>query len=344
MKWLWSVVRGLILFAALCLSLGGAVGSLLAWGGVASDWLDVLTHFAPFFFAAGLISLPLTLMVGRSRLVVSLGLIAMVGSGALMAQDIMRAFEKPAPAVAGAAPLKVIQFNLWGRNTDPEGTARWILAQDADVLVFEEAFGETDPIIAALRAKYPYATTCADPWPCSTMIMTRERPLEGGGFEKPDSAAHVPGAWVKLATAAGPITVVGVHYTWPAPAGPQQAQSRRLTIGISPFDKRRLLIAGDFNSTPWSFSLRRQDNRFGVERRSHAIFSWPANYFTRWKIQSPLPFFAIDHIYAGADFVNFQVVRGPKLGSDHFPLVATFGVIAPAAPRPAGAQGEPSVP
>lgn len=334
MKWLWSVSRGVLWTAALLLSLGSAVGAVLAWGGAVSDRLDVLTHFAPFYCAAALFSLPLILIAGHSRGLLMLSAIAMTASGALMAPDLMRRNDATASTtpVAAAAPLKVIQFNLWGRNTDPEGTTRWILAQNADVLVFEEAFGATDPIIAALRARYPYATTCADPWPCSTMIMTREKPLDGGGFEKPDSPAHVPGAWVTLATAAGPITVVGVHYTWPVPAGPQQAQSRRLTIGIAPFDKHRLIIAGDFNSTPWSFSMRRQDRRFGIERRSHGIFSWPASYFTRWKIQSPFPFFAIDHVYAGADFVNAKVVRGPRLGSDHFPLVATFWIRAQAPP------------
>ena len=91
--------------------------------------------------------------------------------------------------------------------------------------------------------------------------------------------------------------------------------------------KDRLILAGDFNSTPWSFSRRREDAMFGLERRTKALFSWPAGEVSRHRIKVPFPFLAIDHVYAGKAWRTVSVRRGPRLGSDHYPVVV---VLAPA--------------
>ena len=92
------------------------------------------------------------------------------------------------------------------------------------------------------------------------------------------------------------------------------------------YERKRLIIAGDFNSTPWSFTLRRQDEALGLVRRNQAMLSWPAMAFSRWNIHMPLPFLAIDHVYAGSDWVTLGAERGPALGSDHFPVVVTLAL------------------
>jgi endonuclease/exonuclease/phosphatase (EEP) superfamily protein YafD len=47
------------------------------------------------------------------------------------------------------------------------------------------------------------------------------------------------------------------------------------------------------------------------------LFSWPAT-------RSPIPILPIDHLYAGPAWRTVNVERGPHLGSDHYPLVATL--------------------
>ena len=125
----------------------------------------------------------------------------------------------------------------------------------------------------------------------------------------------------------GAFDVVGVHYTWPTTAD-QAAQGRMLATALKQFPKDRLILAGDFNSTPWSFARRREDALFGIERRTRGLFSWPANKFSRYHIQFPFPFLAIDHIYAGRDWKTVSIERGPALGSDHYPVVAVLALDA----------------
>ncbi|MDE2488701.1 MAG: endonuclease/exonuclease/phosphatase family protein, partial [Alphaproteobacteria bacterium] len=88
-------------------------------------------------------------------------------------------------------------------------------------------------------------------------------------------------------------------------------------------------VTGDFNSTPWSFSRRRWDKAFGLIRRDRALFSWPAGK-TVWGVKPPFPILPIDHVYAGPDWATVSIRRGPKLGSDHYPVVA---ILAPVGPR-----------
>ena len=320
-----SFGAGLVRLAAMLLALTAMSLSLLALGGVVSRWLDVLTHFAPFYLAAGVVAVAARLLTGTdgARPTVTMGLAAIGFAAVLMAPEIFVSLMRDPPPATGQT-LKLVQFNLWGENFDPAGTAAWIRSQHADVVVLEEASGQASPIPAMLKDAFPYQTSCAPPRPCSTVILTREKPTAFAGLLGDLSPARLAGAWVTLGDGPRAFTVVGAHYTWPIPAGPQQAQSIRLSKVLEGFDKKNLIVAGDFNSTPWSFALWRQDARFGLQRRTRALFSWPAARFTRWNLRSPIPFLAIDHVYAGDDWKTVSVARGPRLGSDHFPVVAVL--------------------
>ena len=63
------------------------------------------------------------------------------------------------------------------------------------------------------------------------------------------------------------------------------------------------------------------DGLFGLERRTRALFTWPAGRFSRLRFAAPFPILAIDQVYAGSDWKTVAVRRGPELGSDHYPVV-----------------------
>ncbi len=289
--------------AAIVIAIVTAGAALLSLGGAVSERLDVLTHFMPFYFAGGVLALALA-VAGRAEL-----------APILLA------------ARPGATPtgkhLKLIQFNLWAGNFDPERTAKWIVAENADIVVVEEAIGAGASVPPAIAHQYPYRTTCRVDFDCSTLILSAAPPEASGDLW---GAGRTPlsGAWAKFGDGAGAFTVVAAHFTRPFPAGPQQAQSRRLADILDRFDKSSLIVAGDFNSTPWSFALRRQDARFGLARLTRAMFTWPAARFTRWRLWSPLPFLPLDHVYAGSGWRAVSVARGPRLGSDHYPVVVVL--------------------
>jgi endonuclease/exonuclease/phosphatase (EEP) superfamily protein YafD len=88
-----------------------------------------------------------------------------------------------------------------------------------------------------------------------------------------------------------------------------------------------MVLGGDFNSTPWSFQRRRDDQALGLIRRDRALWSWPTGE-GQPRLPAPFPFLPLDHIYAGPGWATTSVRRGPRLGSDHYPIIVTLAPVA----------------
>lgn len=307
------------LLAAVC-----AGAAITAHEGRTSLRWDILAHFAPVWFAGAGITLLLSLVAfnGLARWTVGvLSLTGLIAAGGLMLPEFTRS---TGPHAGPDAPgqIKLIQFNVWDKNVDPERTVDWIASQRPDIAVLEE----TTPAFRRLvEARTGWSSLCHD---CEVMIYSRlpqRLALLPPMGPKPGPLAHA-----EFEDARGPFSVIGVHDAWPTDEAMQQAQEARLARVIGAFPRDRTIVAGDFNSAPWSFSRRAWDKAFAIPRRDRALFSWPAGK-TVWRhVRPPFPILPIDHVYAGPGWATVDIHRGPKLGSDHYPVVA---ILAPVAPR-----------
>ncbi len=297
------------------LAVAAAGPVLLAQAGRFSNRLDAFTHFAPLYAAMAVAAASLWLVGGRrGRLAPLISLAALAGAALLMAPELAAAAraERVKP---GAETLKIVQFNLFYLNSAPKAAADWIIAQDADVVVVEESYDNASEVLRRLETAYPHVTPCPGGRPCSVRILSKREPLR--------SPAHRPvrgyGSVASASFAGEGFTyaVVGVHYVWPDPVNPQRLNRQTLRRSLQGMDRENLILTGDFNSTPWSFALRRQDRQLGLERRTRALFSWSP----RPGLPRILP---IDHLYAGSGWKTVSVRRGPRLGSDHYPVIAVL--------------------
>ena len=298
-----------------------ACAALLAHGGRFSARLDVLTHFAPFWLAGAALVLAYALWPCPPTLRASmagLGLIGALASVALIAPEILRTPEPEAPATT-PNQIKIIQFNTWGRNQDLIGTVRWIENQHADIIVMEECDG---PIRELLMAGGHYHISRGM---LGVAIFSRAPPSHKPFFLGPPWEDWPGIARATFTAPGGDFSVVGLHLTWPTQSW-QKTQRRRVAEMLGRYDKNRLVVIGDFNLTPWSFALLHQDQDWGLRRLDKAMFSWPARPFWRGRIASPVPLLPIDHVYVGADWQMISINRGPRLGSDHFPVVVTLAL------------------
>jgi len=309
---------------------GALVCALAAWlaqlGRRSPGW-DVLTHAAPLYLAAGFLTLAAALLFhDRYRtLALVLAVATLAGAILLMAPEYLRSAGPRAPADA-PGQLKVVQFNAWGGQGGIDRAVAWLGAQHADILIVEES---TRSLREAIQAKTGMTLTGGR---SNVAIFSRQPPLS---VERPVNDATGPmmlnGATFQ--TALGPATVFGVHYPWPT----EQDRLRlvpNLVEVIRAHPAATTILAGDFNSTPWSFARQREDSAFGLIRRTRALFTWPVVR------QVPFPILPIDHVYAGSAWATVSVGHGPRLGSDHYPVVV---ILAPAAP-PSGAPAAASAP
>ena len=301
-------------------ALGCAGWALAAQGGRWSVRLDVLTHFAPMLLALSLVPAIYGLVFerrGARLLLVGASTVAIAACAVLIAPEYLRPTSSPVPDGA-PGEIKLIQFNAWERNSRQGETIRWLRAQDPDILIVEEA----SLIAPALKRAFAgYHVSCGD---CSVIILSKAEPISRD-VPVPPVADNIrpPIAGATFRDAHGEFSVFGTHYTWPVYGGWQQAQGRVVSGLLARFPKDRLILTGDFNSTPWSFSRRREDAMFGLERRTRGLFSWPAD---RWiaGMGLPIALLPIDHVYAGPGWRTVRAERGPRLGSDHYPVIITL--------------------
>jgi endonuclease/exonuclease/phosphatase (EEP) superfamily protein YafD len=327
----WSLI--VLVLGCVAFAVVGALGWL-------SEQLDLANQFAPIWTGVGLAAAAVLAAVGgrRARMasLLAAALLLFLG-GQRIAPELMA--RAPPPVVGPARPgvLRLVSFNVWKRNQDPPATAAWILAEDPDIVVFIDAAGRGEEVATALRGRYPYAVRC-DRGNCSTMLLSKRPPLRSGGLAQgdPENKQGLSAAWATYADQAGPYTVVGVHLVRPWPLGPQQAQRRQLLGAISDLPKSRMILAGDFNSTPWTFGLQEFDAAIGLPRRTRALFSWPAGFGR--DLPALLPILPIDQVYAADSWRTVGVWRGPRLGSDHFPVVTWLAPSALLAPAPRAQQ------
>ena len=307
------------------LAVGCLLISALGVGGAFDDRLDVLNHFAPFTLAAAVVAAAIQIAFRKTveKPTLACAVAAIVLSAGVVAPE-LAAKATQRRVSPRSQTIKVVEMNLWSLNVDVPATVRWLAAQRADVLVLEEVVDGNVEIPTMLQAVYPYRNGCDPDIPCTTLILSRVMPVASGAWPAPDPAGLHSAAWAAFGEGGSAFTVIGDHAPWPRPKDHQQVQSALLAARMDAFDRGSLIVAGDFNSTPWSFSLRRQDAEFGLERRTRALFTFPVQPYTRYKLRSPFPLFPIDQIYAGSGWKTVSVTRGPRLGSDHLPTIAVL--------------------
>ncbi len=301
----------LLVGATLC-ALAAGLAQLGRW----SPTWDLFTHFAPLYLAIGLAVVLLALVfTGRWRIaVLSAGFACALAAAVLMAPEYLRSTgPKAAP---GAGPtLKIVQYNAWDGAGGTGRLAAWLDAERPDVVVVAECNRRVREALAQ-RGWWSVAGRS------SVMLFTRDRPL--ATIVPTDNATGpMELIGVVVATPAGDATVLGVHGPWPTQPSLQRQHEALLPI-VRSYPPATTILAGDFNSTPWSFARQRDDRDFGLIRRTRAVFTWPNG-----RHHVPFPILPIDHVYAGSAWATLKVERGPPLGSDHYPVVVTLAPRAP---------------
>ena len=306
---------------AVFLTINGALcatAAALSLGGAFSPYLDVLSHFALIYLAAAAAGTILALFLrnwGR-RVVLGLGAVTLAASLALIVPELMRDVGPTAPAAA-PGQIKIVQFNALRGNPDLPQALDWIVAQDPDIVTIQEARpGLRDALVK--RTGWAVAGSQG-----SLMIFSRSARIT---MDRPKTAW--PLHWVNATypSASGPFEVVTVHHDWPT-SSRHARQRDLLTDLVGRLPRERMILTGDFNSASWSAALRRTDAELDLIRRDRAMPTFPAD---RRGFRWPVPVLPIDHVYAGPGWATVKIERGPRLGSDHYPIVIT---LAPRAPR-----------
>lgn len=279
--------------------------------------IDSLLIVAPYLLAlAALLAMIAALASRRWR----------AGALALLAGCLFTGAVLAAPLFAGAAQfqaqgsksgkLRLVSFNMYKRNFRSGDAVDWMLRQNADFIILLEAARVLEPQIARLRATYPYSYGCAGRGICSTIILSR-RPANGVwplSRGDPENRKGLSALTARFAIAGADVPLTAVHMDRPWPLGEQARFVPELAEAVATVGRHGIL-AGDFNSAPWTFAVRRVAGAGELRLASGAGGTWPAEGLAGI-FRLPL-----DQVYIGPCMARASVRRGPELGSDHLPVV-----------------------
>lgn len=224
-------------------------------------------------------------------------------------------------AISSPRTVRIVEFNAWSQNRAPDRAARWIIAQRPDIVVLLEAAGGGAEIARRLAPTFPHRIGCRGDRPCSTLILARLAPVERRGLARgdADNRRALSAAYMRLTPPQGDVGIVAVHLSRPLPLGRQQRELTELASRTADIPRNGLILLGDFNAPPWSTAVRSASRLLRLQPLAVRA-SWPAP--DAGALFPPL--FPIDQVLLGSGWSAASVVRGPALGSDHYPFVITL--------------------
>lgn len=293
---------------ALWLALLGGLLGRIAWP------LDLLAHFR-VQYAALFVLLACVLLAYRRYWVV---LAAVIGCGVSAVPLFPYIKSDPVPAAIARTrdeTFRLVSFNVWFRNPDMARTAEYIETSGADAVVLLELTPPQAEKLLPLLPSYPYHHI--EPSRMGAAVFTKWPVLSSESVTLAQDGAVA--ARLAIDWRGTPVNVLGVHLNWPL--GPRNSEFRNEELeALVTFSKAQqgpLLVAGDFNLTPWSEYFRDALEESGLHDAARGFGlarSWPAQF-------APAGI-RIDHCLLSPQWRSVSTSIGPWLGSDHLPVVA----------------------
>jgi endonuclease/exonuclease/phosphatase (EEP) superfamily protein YafD len=292
---------------------------------LAARWwwaFDLFSHFRLQYVVAALILTLAALAIRAYPTATVLAVVALVHGWAI--KDLW--WGGTATAAPGGLPLRVVSANVQSQNRTPEKVLEFVRAADADLVVLVDArLGRWQPVLSALRALYPYEAPPASRERPPVVLFSRH-PIARAQLVRP-SGGRRSYLITEVLVGDQALAVVGVHPSSPSPAAGSATRSRNRELDyIADAVRdvgRPLIVAGDFNTTPWSPYFQDLVAAAGVRDASEGhgyVGTWPT-----WFWPALIP---IDHVLVRGPLAVTTVRRGPDVGADHYPLIADLRLLS----------------
>jgi endonuclease/exonuclease/phosphatase (EEP) superfamily protein YafD len=241
------------------------------------------------------------------------------------------------PRVVKSAPISfsLLQMNLYVRNGDHQRAVQFILQSKADVVALEELNPSWRKAIMAdpaLKTRYPHRLA---PFENQLGLLSRypivRHRVEMDTAKTGNPAVNVIDSWItaqlQLVDKTHPVatapllSIIVVHPRHPTSAfgARRQMEVFSALMANSSATPRPLIMAGDFNATPWSPALQLLCKTMQLHNTAEDRLpqpSWPS-----WLLPARIP---LDQILYSNGLTLNNRTTGPDYGSDHLPVQAYF--------------------
>jgi vancomycin resistance protein VanJ len=240
--------------------------------------------------------------------------------------------------------LKILQFNVWKLNREPNKVYQLLDQEKPDVVALEEYTRHQDYVLSReLKKRFPYAVVRVDMTQSVDDLESEGEdnalysrlPLDNvrvwvtqhdHKLPKPNTEKVIVAT---IRVKGQPVDVMVMHTASPTQQHRYYHQKFHMAMLEDHLDEMapNVVLMGDLNATPWSWTMRRLLRQTGLKDSNEGVGIWPT--WPRW-----LPLLPLDQVlYKGRlQLVSRRVL--PAAGSDHLPVVATFHLSATKLPVP----------
>lgn len=277
--------------------------------------IQLFTHFRLQYFAASVLLL-LALAAFRRRAYAAAMLLAVV----LNATAVLPWYTGPGE-VNGEHTLTVVQANVLSTNDEYEEVGKMLELERPDLVVFQEVSPHWLVALAQLLTEYPHSYAEARDGNFGIAVFSKIPMVSVVHIDSPPFA-H-PTIIAKLRLGEELLNLVATHPTIPVSRDLYAARNTQLD-SLHEVLKRLdgpVILMGDLNTSMWDLHYRAFETRSKLRNARKGFGVTPT-----WPTFMPFAMIPIDHVMVSEDVHVDDVHAGPRIGSDHLPLVVTLSL------------------
>lgn len=238
------------------------------------------------------------------------------------------------PSANSAPIIKLLQTNLRFDNKTPEKLLELIAQEKPDIVTLQEASKKWREFLQANDLTILGCTAQHDRIGATGVILSKEflqrfatlKPATVNCYETLSTRGYVAELTLTREDQNAPLLrIISAHLSWPWPFGQNlQLDELERDPSLAEFSttKNPTIIAGDFNSVPWSNTVSRMEKLTATRHVSGIGPTWLSYKFPEFL--RPYLGLPIDQILLSKQLDLVSVKRLPSIGSDHLPVMVEF--------------------
>jgi len=311
-----AFLKGLVYLA----TAAGLYGSITPYIPLSTLITDIPSHFTLHYIIGTAFLITLSLIVRAHRAILAVqALIILICTMTLLP------YLKSAPSVASnGKTVKILQANTLYLNKNTQALERLILEENPDIIALSEVNTIFAQTLVGLKEKYPHQLIEPKDRDArglallSRLDVTKIQTISFGDPAVPAHLAHI-------SVDGQDLVLASVHPRTPLHGlalrdADFAAMADRFASTAA--DGTPLVIAGDFNATPFCPALKNLMRGLALSdaRQGHGLQQ-------TWPVWLPAPLrIPIDHVLVSPEISVLEYRLGPNVGSDHLPTIAVLGL------------------
>ena len=301
-----------LLQAAAVITVAFSVGTLLPIDHFA---IQLFTHFRLQYLV---VSLGLLLLFKYLR---SPWLTGAIAAGVVLNAVLVLPWYVGEDETSGGVELKLLHANVLSSNTEYDRLIRLLDTEAPDLVMLQEVSPDWLVALDELRANYPYSYAEAREGNFGIALFSRVPLRSVSHFDSPPFG--YPTIVASLDIDGQVLHFIGTHPMIPVSGTFYDARNEQLA-GVARLLGKQAepkILVGDLNLSQWDINYKLLEQQGGVRNARKGFGILPT-----WPVFLPFAMIPIDHVLVSETISVTGFYSGPRIGSDHLPLVVTFSL------------------